>query len=133
MDISESTKAALIRKGNELFNNRDIEGAYKCYQTSSYYGGIERIADYYYFNENNIIKAYRLYKQILKEDSNLNGNVRAKKKIDAICISVVKVIRKWLKEDEVREKTIPPAQKRQYYSVIEKSKEKFYTQDNNSK
>lgn len=132
MDINESTKTALIRKGNELFNSRDIEGAYRCYKTSSYYSGIERIADYYYFTENNIIKAYRLYKQILREDSNLGGNVRAKKKIDEICISIVKIIRKWLKEDEeINKKESAP--KRQYYASVNKNTEKFYIQENSSK
>ena len=36
----------------------------------------------------------------MKEDSNLGGNVRAKQKLDKLSESVVKVLRKWLKEDE---------------------------------
>ena len=86
MEIKDSTRSALIRKGNELFNQKDIDGAYRCYLTASYFGGIEKIADYYNF--------------ILKEDSNLGGNVRAKQKLDKLSESVVKVLRKWLKEDE---------------------------------
>lgn len=42
----------------------------------------------------------RLYKFILKEDYNLGRNVRAKKKLDILAQSVVKVLRKWLKKDE---------------------------------
>lgn len=42
----------------------------------------------------------QLYKFILKEDSNLGGNIRAKKKLDILSQSVVKVLRKWLNEDE---------------------------------
>ncbi len=28
MEINDSTRSALIRKGNELFNQKDIDGAY---------------------------------------------------------------------------------------------------------
>lgn len=100
MEIKDSTRSALVRKGNELFNQKDIEGAYRCYITASYYGGIEKVADYYNFEKKNIIKAMQLYKFIMKEDSNLGGNVRAKQKLDKLSESVVKVLRKWLKEDE---------------------------------
>lgn len=100
MKINDSTRSALIRKGNELFNKKDTEGAYRCYLTASYFGGIEKIADYYNFDKKNIIKAMQLYKFILKEDSNLGGNVRAKQKLDILAQSIVKVLRKWLKEDE---------------------------------
>ncbi len=103
MEIKDSTRSALIRKGNELFNQKDIEGAYRCYLTASYFGGIEKIADYYNFEKKNIIKAMQLYKFILKEDSNLGGNVRAKQKLDKLSESIVKVLRKWLKEDETFE------------------------------
>ncbi len=100
MEIKDSTRSALIRKGNELFNAKDIEGAYRCYITASYYGGIEKIADYYNFEKKNIIKAMQLYRFIIKEDSNLGGNIRAKQKLDKLSESAVKVLRKWLKEDE---------------------------------
>ena len=100
MEIKDSTSSALVRKGNELFNQKDIEGAYRCYLTASYYGGIEKVADYYNFEKKNIIKAMQLYKFIMKEDSNLGGNVRAKQKLDKLSESVAKVLRKWLKEDE---------------------------------
>lgn len=51
MEINDSTRSALIRKGNELFNQKDIDGAYRCYITASYFGGIEKIADYYNFDK----------------------------------------------------------------------------------
>ena len=100
MEIKDSTRSALIRKGNELFNQKDIEGAYRCYLTASYFGGIEKVADYYNFEKKNVIKAMQLYRLIIKEDSNLGGNVRAKQKLDKLSESIVKVLRKWLKEDE---------------------------------
>lgn len=100
MSIDDKTKSALIRKGNELFNERKIEEAYRCYLTASYFGGIEKIADYYNFESKNFIKAIQLYKFILKEDSNLGGNIRAKQKLDTLSQSVAKVLQKWLNDDE---------------------------------
>ncbi|MEI0562506.1 hypothetical protein [Brachyspira pulli] len=100
MEIKDSTRSALVRKGNELFNQKDIEGAYRCYLTASYFGGIEKVADYYNFEKKNVIKAMQLYRLIIKEDSNLGGNVRVKQKLDKLSESIVKVLRKWLKEDE---------------------------------
>ncbi|MEI0581425.1 hypothetical protein [Brachyspira pilosicoli] len=100
MSIDDKTKSALIRKGNELFNERKIEEAYRCYLTASYFGGIEKIADYYNFENKNFIKAMQLYKFILKEDSNLGGNIRAKQKLDTLSQSVAKVLQKWLNDDE---------------------------------
>lgn len=100
MSIDDKTKSALIRKGNELFNERKIEEAYRCYLTASYFGGIEKIADYYNFEGKNFIKAMQLYKFILKEDSNLGGNIRAKQKLDTLSQSVAKILQKWLNDDE---------------------------------
>ena len=100
MSIDDKTKSALIRKGNELFNERKIEEAYRCYLTASYFGGIEKIADYYNFESKNFIKAMQLYKFILKEDSNLGGNIRAKQKLDTLSQSIAKVLQKWLNDDE---------------------------------
>lgn len=42
----------------------------------------------------------QLYKFILKEDSNLGGNIRAKQKLDTLSQSVAKVLQKWLNDDE---------------------------------
>lgn len=100
MSIDDKTKSALIRKGNELFNERKIEEAYRCYLTASYFGGIEKIADYYNFESKNFIKAMQLYKFILKEDSNLGGNIRAKQKLDTLSQSIAKVLQKWLNDYE---------------------------------
>jgi len=98
MEINDSTKVALIRKGNEFFNLRQIDEAYRCYITASYFAGIERIADYYH-DEKNTVKAYRLYKYIQKNESSIDGSVRIKKKIENIALVFVKVIREWVKKD----------------------------------
>ena len=132
MEINDSTRSALIRKGKELFNQKDIDGAYRCYITASYFGGIEKIADYYNFDKKNIIKAMQLYKFILKEDSNLGGNVRAKQKLDILAQSIVKVLRKWLKEDETynnsNENNINNEDK-----ILKENKDKIFEKNTNIK
>ncbi|MDR2160457.1 MAG: hypothetical protein LBP23_10370 [Treponema sp.] len=40
-------KAALNRKGNNLFNSGDIEGARRIFITTGYSDGLSRIGDYY--------------------------------------------------------------------------------------
>ncbi|ELV06770.1 hypothetical protein H263_02100 [Brachyspira hampsonii 30599] len=146
MEIKDSTRSALVRKGNELFNQKDIEGAYRCYLTASYYGGIEKVADYYNFEKKNIIKAMQLYKFIIKEDSNLGGNVRAKQKLDKLAESVAKVLRKWLKEDETfnadkkndkleldsKNAALPNNYKKNSLEDILKAKENIDSKNNNS-
>lgn len=127
MEISDSVRSALVRKGNELFNLNDIEGAYRCYITASHYGGVERIADHYYYNKKELVKAYRLYKLISKEDSNFGGNERAKIKIEDICKNIANVLRKWLKEDENNSMERPI--KNHYYAETENIKEKFYIRE----
>ncbi len=99
MEISNSTKTALIRKGNEFFNVGKTDEAYRCYITASYFTGLERIADFYNYDKKEYIKAYRIYKMIMKEDSNLGGNIRVKEKKDEVAKYFANAIRKWYKED----------------------------------
>lgn len=133
MKINDSTRSALIRKGNELFNKKDIEGAYRCYLTASYFGGIEKIADYYNFDKKNIIKAMQLYKFILKEDSNLGGNVRAKQKLDILAQSIVKVLRKWLKEDETYNNSNDKNNINNEDKILKENKDKIFEKNPNIK
>ena len=133
MKINDSTRSALIRKGNELFNKKDIEGAYRCYLTASYFGGIEKIADYYNFDKKNIIKAMQLYKFILKEDSNLGGNVRAKQKLDILAQSIVKVLRKWLKEDETYNNSNDKNNINNEDKILKENKDKIFEKNTNIK
>jgi hypothetical protein len=45
--IEGTTKAALNRKGNQLYNSGDIEGARRVFMTTGYSDGLSRIGDYY--------------------------------------------------------------------------------------
>ena len=46
-NIDGSTKAALNRKGNVLFNAGDAEGARRIFLTTGYSDGLSRVGDYY--------------------------------------------------------------------------------------
>jgi len=48
MKISEKERAALIRKGNQFFNEGKIEMAEKIFIATNYKDGLIRIGDYYY-------------------------------------------------------------------------------------
>jgi len=48
--IDGSTKAALNRKGNALYNAGDIEGARRIFLTTGYSDGLSRVGDYYKTN-----------------------------------------------------------------------------------
>jgi hypothetical protein len=127
MKITDAMKTSLIRKGNELFNTGQIDEAYRCYLTVSYFTGIERVADYYNFDKKEYLRAYRLYRMLTKENSNLGGNVRVKAKIDDITTKhFLKAIRKWMSEDVATNNDKP---KRTYHSVknTSSSKDKFHS------
>jgi len=59
-EVDSAKKAALIRKGNELFNGGDILTAKKIFLTLGYTDGLIRVGDYYY-KKCDYWEAYRLY------------------------------------------------------------------------
>lgn len=66
MDSSE--RAALIRKGNELFNQGKLTEAEKIFVSTMYKDGLTRIADYFYFDKKMPLFAYKYYKMAGRED-----------------------------------------------------------------
>ena len=59
-NIDGSTKAALNRKGNVLFNAGDAEGARRIFLTTGYSDGLSRVGDYYK-SQGRIIDALKMY------------------------------------------------------------------------
>ena len=59
MDAAQ--KAALNRKGNELFNKGDIEGAKRVFLTTGYSDGLSRVGDAYK-KQNRYMDALLMYK-----------------------------------------------------------------------
>ncbi len=85
--ITREQKVALIRRGNELFNDGKLEDAKRIFLTVGYTDGIVRIGDRY-LAMNDPLEAFRMY--WLAPD---------KKKTDAIIEKMAEVVRKWLRED----------------------------------
>ncbi|HEB30421.1 MAG TPA: hypothetical protein ENI15_06055 [Spirochaetes bacterium] len=77
----------LIRKGNELLNDGDIEKAEKIFVTTAYKDGLIRIGDYYYFDQKNVFKALNLYLEAKYE-----------KRIRELTERMALVLKNWLNE-----------------------------------
>jgi hypothetical protein len=58
--VESSQKAVLNRKGNEMFNNGDVEGARRIFMTTGYSDGLSRVGDYYK-SQNRPLEALRMY------------------------------------------------------------------------
>lgn len=58
--IEGTQKAALNRKGNQLFNNGDIEAAKRVFMTTKYSDGLRRVGDYYK-SKDRLLEALRMY------------------------------------------------------------------------
>jgi hypothetical protein len=58
--VEGSQKAALNRKGNQKFNEGDIEGARRIFMTTGYSDGLSRVGDYYK-SKNRPLEALRMY------------------------------------------------------------------------
>jgi len=60
--INDKSRALLIRKGNQLFNEGDISAAEKIFNTTNYKDGLIRIGDFYY-NKGQPLKAIVYYRK----------------------------------------------------------------------
>ena len=58
--VESSQKAALNRKGNQMFNSGDIEGARRIFLTTKYSDGLSRVGDYYK-SKNRPLEALQMY------------------------------------------------------------------------
>ena len=58
--VAGSEKAALNRKGNQMFNEGNIEGARRIFMTTGYSDGLSRVGDYYK-SQNKPLEALRMY------------------------------------------------------------------------
>jgi hypothetical protein len=58
--VDRSKKAALNRKGNELYNSGNIEGARRVFMTTGYSDGLSRVGDSY-ITQNKTLDALQYY------------------------------------------------------------------------
>jgi len=58
--VEGSDKVTLNRKGNQMFNEGDIEGARRIFMTTGYSDGLSRVGDYYK-NKDRPLEALRMF------------------------------------------------------------------------
>lgn len=88
-EMDSSTRAKLIRKGNEFFNNKKMQDAKKIFIVTDYKDGLVRLGDYYYEELNDIFEACRMY--FMSEN---------RSKIDYFTKKCAESIRKMIANDE---------------------------------
>jgi hypothetical protein len=86
--LSSAQKVVLNRKGNELINRGDVEGARRIFQTTGYTDGLVRVGDRYLASGRSV-DALKMY--WIAPD---------KKKADAIIAKLSAVIQKLAQEEE---------------------------------
>ena len=84
--LTSEQRAVLARKGNEFFNNGDIDHAKRIFLTIGYTDGIVRLGDYYY-NNNMPFEAFKMYKL-----------APAPEKVDFLVKKMALTIQKWIHE-----------------------------------
>ncbi len=61
--MENEERIALIRRGNELFNQGDFKNSLKIFLATNYKDGIIRVADVLYFDKKDKFNAIKLYKK----------------------------------------------------------------------
>lgn len=85
--LDGAQKAALIRKGNELFNTGNIEQAKRVFLTTGYTDGLIRVGDYYQ-RQQRFLQALQMY--IVAPEP---------RKREQLVEKMSKVVRHWLSEE----------------------------------
>ncbi|MDH4261681.1 MAG: hypothetical protein OEV78_01410 [Spirochaetia bacterium] len=86
MDNTE--KVQLIRKGNQAFNEGNIDLASKIFKATEYKDGLIRVGDHYYFDQKQPLMAYGYYKRA-------NHNIMLEKISDGFIFA----LKCWLDDD----------------------------------
>jgi hypothetical protein len=86
-ELSDQERVALIRKGNEFFNQKKYELAKRIFLTVGYTDGLVRLGDYYY-DQKMPLEAFRMYKV-----------APYKKRVEQMIEEMAGIIKKWLKEE----------------------------------
>jgi len=85
--IGSAQKAALNRKGNELINSGDVEGARRIFQTTGYSDGLIRVGDRY-LAAGKTVEALKMY--WIAPD---------KKKAELLIVKISAIIQKMVDEE----------------------------------
>jgi hypothetical protein len=87
VDLPHDKKIALIRKGNELFNEGKIDLARRIFLTTRYTDGLIRLGDYYY-KKNQPLEALRMYYA-----------APYRQKTAPLVERMARILQEWLRED----------------------------------
>ncbi len=66
--MESKERAAIIRQGNELFNQGKINEAMKLFVQADYGDGIMRVADWYFYDKKQPLIALKFYRMINRKD-----------------------------------------------------------------
>ena len=66
--MDQNERVLLIRKGNELYNQKKYDEAIKLFLKADYMDGIMRVADYYYYDMQQPLAALKFYRLINRKD-----------------------------------------------------------------
>ncbi len=66
--MNEKDRVKLIRYGNQLFNDGDIEKAIEVFTKTGYRDGLTRVADYYFYDKRQPLVALTYYKMVNRTD-----------------------------------------------------------------
>ena len=86
--LSPDQRSALIRKGNELFNQGKYDVAKRIFITTGYSDGLIRLGDLYY-KKHKCLEAFRMWSM-----------APHKKKVNYMVESMAWIVRSWLKESK---------------------------------
>ena len=94
--MDKKERIALIRKGNESFNNGNIQKAIEIFVKTDYKDGLARIADFYYYDKKMPLIAFKFYKMANMRD-----------KVDEIFERMILALGEWIGEDKLKDGAIP--------------------------
>jgi hypothetical protein len=83
-DLNSQQRVQLIRRGNEFFNDGNVDMARKIFLTLGYRDGISRLGDFYY-ERGEPLEALKMYREA-------DNRVKS----DEMIIRMAQVIKKWL-------------------------------------
>ncbi len=85
-ELTDHQRVILMRRGNDFFNNGDIDQAKRVFLTIGYTDGLIRIGDYYYSN-NQPFEAFKMFKIAPAPD-----------RIENMIGKMTHIIKSWIKE-----------------------------------
>ena len=104
MKLNDKERVALIRKGNELFNDGEIDKAVQIFIKTDYKDGLARAGDYYFYDKKSPLIAFKFYKMANMRD-----------KVNEIFERMIFALSRWIGEDKVKD--MPASPKKEFIPV----------------